>query len=390
MNVSRSLLPVLFGLSSLTAVACAPLAGTDESGEDGSHESIAAEEIGGEEIATRLSGSVGTRDLRDGLRGDLPETEGAMAGAITELVVQSDGTETVYEVLSFSFGIESAIPAVSATGAHAGKASLVPLSVSVRPAKPGTASLMSRLATGARLDKMVLRHRSMGTKAGASTDIAEFETAFVSSMTTGIQNGTIDSYGIDVAKVTVKLPGGKAGVSHNVRTNMPEGESLCGSGSTAKLGPYVQADPSWALAKESVRIDAAAVAISNAAFLGAGTGDSGAGKAKLEQIAITGPMEQSGACAFYYAAVTSRVPAVRIDAATSADKFGNANIEQRWEACGAYATQVVFSGGAGQPTQQSIVLTAEGVVRTDYAAGKAASVFGWSFVTNTSIAACSL
>jgi hypothetical protein len=237
---------------------------------------------------------------------------------------------------------------------------------------------------------MVLRQRNTSTKLGATTDIAEFEMAFVSSMTTGIQNGTMDAYGIDVAKVTVKLPSAKAGVSHDLVNNLAEGESICGKASAAKLGPYVQADPSWLLAKGSVRIDSAVVAISNASSLGGQTGGAGAGKAKLEQIAITGPMEPTGVCAFYYSAVGARVPATRIDAASSVDKAGSPILDQRWEACGAYATQVVFTGGTGQAPQQTIVLTAEGVVRTDYAAGKAANVFGWSFAANTNITSCTL
>jgi hypothetical protein len=313
-----------------------------------------------------------------------------MAGATTELVVQPGASETVYEVLSFSFGIDNAVDGGTSLGTQTGKASLVPLSVSVRPAKAGTAPLMSRLALGVHVDRMVLRQRNASTKLGATTDIAEFDMAFVSSMTSGIQNGTMDTYGIDAAKVTVKHPGAKAGVSHDLRSNLPEGESLCGKASATKLGPYVQADPSWMLAKGSVRIDSAVVAISNASSLGGNTGGAGAGKAKLEQIAITGPMEQTGVCAFFYSARSARVPAVRIDSATSVDKAGVPILEQRWEACGAYATQVVFTGGAGQAPQQTIVLTAEGVVRTDYAAGKAANVFGWSFAQNTNIGSCAL
>ena len=384
-DVARSLLPLFFGLSSLTAVACAAPVGApnepaslEEAGEPGA--------VDGDEIASKLSGHVGS-NVEIGRGEALTEADGAMNATITELVVQPGPAETVYEVLSYSFGIDTAVD-LGITGGYADKSSLIPLSVSVRPVKPGTAPLMSRLVTGAHIDNLVLRQRNANTKLAATTDIAEFGLAFVSSMATGIQNGTMDSYSLAVGKVTVKLPGSKAGVSHDVVLNESIGESICGKVSAANLGPYVQADAAWLLPKGSIRIDSASVAISNALAIGDKAG-AGAGKAQLDQLALTGPMEQTGLCAFYYSARGARVPAVRIDAATSIDKTGALVLEQRWEACGAFSTQVVFTGGTGQVPQQTIMLTAEGVVRTDFAAGKAASSFGWSFLENKSIASCS-
>ena len=387
-DVARSLLPLFFGLTSLTAVACAAPVGApgEQASFEEAGESADADAVDGDEIASKLSGHAGS-NVEVG-REALPEADGVMAGTITELVVQPGPSETVYEVLSYSFGIDTAVHLGITGGAHADKSSLVPLSVTVRPVKPGTAPLMSRLVTGVRIDNLVLRQRNANTKLAATTDIAEFGLAFVSSMATGIQNGTMDSYSLAVGKVTVKLPGSKASVGHDVVTNESVGESICGKPTAANLGPYVQADAAWSLPKGSVRIDSASVAISNAFDIG-GKAGAGAGKAQLDQIAISGPMEQTGLCAFYYSAHAARVPTVRIDAATSVDKMGALVLEQRWEACGAFSTQVIFTGGTGQVPQQTIALTAEGVVRTDFAGGKAASSFGWSFSENKTIASCS-
>ena len=388
---ARSILPLFFGLTSLTAIACAAPVATQ--GEQGSAEEPAAEAIDGAEVASRLSGAVGSA-VDHARGGELPETDGAMAAPITELVVQPGGpSETVYEVLSYAFGIATDVQVGgSMKGAVADKSSFAPLSVTVRPVKPGASPLMSRLVTGMHLDKLVLRQRTTGTpgtKAAATTEIAEFETAIVGAMTTGIQNGTMDSFEIAFGKLTLKLPGSKEGVvSHDVMTNQSTGEALCGPHSAAALGPYVQADPSWKLPMGAVRIDSASVAISNSGSMSP-TGTAGAGTARLEQIAIDMPMEKTGVCALYYSTLGARVPTVRIDAASSVDKGGSIVLDQRWEACDAYATQVFFSGGAGQTPRQTIVLTAEGVVRTDYASGKSMGTFGWSFAENKAIASCS-
>ncbi len=379
-DVARSLLPLFFGLTSLTAVACAAPAGApgerasvEEAGE--ADATGAAETADDDEIASKLSGHVGS-NVAIGRGEALPEADGTMNATITELVVQPGPSETVYEVLSYSFGIDTT-----------DKSSLIPLSVTVRPVKPGPTQLMSRLVTGAHIDSLVLRQRDANTKLAGTTDIAEFGLAFVSSMATGIQNGTMDSYSLAVGKVMVKLAGAKTGVSHDVVQNESVGESICGK-AAATLGPYVQADAAWLLPKGSVRIDSASVAISNALAIGDKTGAS-TGKAQLDHIEITSPMEQTGLCAFYYASRGDRVPTVRIDAATSGDKTGALVLDQRWEACGAFSTQVLFMGGTGQVPRQTIVLTAEGLVRTDFAGGKPASTFGWSFLRNASIASCS-
>src|SRR5690348_5516678 len=98
---SRSLLPLFFGLTSLTAVACAaPVGAPSEQAPVAEPGSPA--DVDGDEIASNLSGSVGSRIEGALANADLPETDGTMATTITELVVQPGPSETIYEVLSYS------------------------------------------------------------------------------------------------------------------------------------------------------------------------------------------------------------------------------------------------------------------------------------------------
>ncbi|MBX3207775.1 MAG: hypothetical protein KF764_22190 [Labilithrix sp.] len=380
-SVARSLLPLLFGLTSLAMSACAdPTTSGDASDEPTAGEAADADAT----IATTLSGDVGYANARE-----LPKVDSVNSATAPRLELFDPATGDAFEVLSYEFGIENAISARQAmTGAGAAKARLKPLKIAVRHVKARSSPFLQQLLIGKPIDKLVLRQVDPKQVKGAGTEIASFHLAFVTSMQTDVEGGSVESYEIATAKVVLPLAGGKGAdtVSHDQTTNSTAGSAFCGA-ATPTLGPFVQSDPGWPLAKGSVRIDRAEVKVANAIDIGNKTGGAGAATPVLEKFLVEGPMNATGVCALFYSGASLMTPTVRVDAASMDTKSAKPQVNLTWEACYAAVVDVTFKGRAAEEPRQILTLDAGGVIRTDRGASETTS--GWSFATKASMTSCS-
>lgn len=376
----RSLLPLVVSLGALATQACAAPSG-DEPRDPSLAQSGDASESPAEDGPSALAGSAGEVS-ESGVAPVLGALGDASASAFASdpsvvAQLQIASRKATYDVLAYDLGIEAGEAQLAGVkGIVAGKASLRPLSVVIRP-KAGAPSLAKDVFVGKPLGDVTLMGRGAG---GAWVPVANLEGTLVESAATSVGgNVPVEQYAIAMRAVTVRS--GAAWVKFDAALAQATCSDACPCGDThdAKLGPYVQAtDPGFAPPKGSVRVDQVSVSVSNAS-----------GKAALDGIALSAPYETSGMCAFFDAARGAIAPSIAVGVAGPA---GTKEESISWEACAANVKSVTLSSSY-DGAYESVVLGAAGLLRTDRSFdgnGKVqgTSSSGWSFADNAIAASC--
>jgi hypothetical protein len=231
---------------------------------------------------------------------------------------------------------------------------------------------------------------------GTSVELARFEKVVVTRMSTAAGDATVEQY--EMAVASMKVTEGAAQVGFDTTTNTASCTNPCPcqlTGSAGLLGPYTQGAAAASIASGNIRVDAIDVALHDDVVVSA-SGGASASKPVLDGIDVVAPLETSGVCSMYYAALGAHVADVHLGIA-AASVGASAPVESTtWDSCLTVVSLATIAKGPSGPREQ-LRLQAGGLVRTDRtidpATGAAVvgkdSTVGWSFIANHTAASCS-
>jgi hypothetical protein len=385
----KTALPILFlAVSSLAAVACA--APTTESSGAASNDQAPADEKT-EMTASEAIAKIPSSSMVADPQIAMPEETKELA----PLQLYIPELKITYPVAAFNFSVSNDMTIGSVSGgAGGGKAQFSSLSVHVTPTL-GTPSLMTQLAKGAILDKVVLFRAAQGKN--KQIDIATFGMVAVDNMfTQGHDQALDEAYEFKFGTLDLKAPSNdstKLDVTKNIS------ETTASTDTCSSYGPFVQAHASWPIPKPGVQVDRFSILMTNESNLGSSsaTAGAGAGKAHLDLLSVDSIFDKNAACALRDIHLGRNLGSMQFAIATAFDSAkGKLSIPYKWESCVTFATGISFSGGGTHEIHQSIAFEAGGIIRTDAVASKTkpgelvdGAPAGWSFVNNKAITSCS-